>query len=258
MKRLVRSTSVSVFASVVLAVLTLLAAPSAWAQGMTERHGGEASLVLPDLGSVSFLGGIPGSTLLIGGMLVCVLGLVFGLVIYTQLKNLPVHKSMREISRADLRDLQDVPDHAGQVHPAPRGLHRRDHRRLLRRARSTSRRPRSSIILLFSLVGIAGSYGVAWFGIRINTFANSRTAFASLEGKPFPTYAIPLKAGMSIGMLLISRRAAHDARASCSSSRATTPAPASSASPSASRSAPRRSASRAASSPRSPTSAPTS
>jgi K(+)-stimulated pyrophosphate-energized sodium pump len=60
------------------------------------------------------------------------------------------------------------------------------------------------IILLFSLIGIGGSYGVAWFGIRINTFANSRTAFASLEGKPFPVYAIPLKAGMSIGMLLIS------------------------------------------------------
>ena len=60
------------------------------------------------------------------------------------------------------------------------------------------------IILAFSLVGIAGSYGVAWFGIRVNTFANSRTAFASLKGKPFPCYAIPLKAGMSIGMLLIS------------------------------------------------------
>src|SRR2546422_528409 len=60
------------------------------------------------------------------------------------------------------------------------------------------------IILLFSLIGIAGSYGVAWFGIRINTFANSRTAFASLRGEAFPVYAIPLKAGMSIGMLLIS------------------------------------------------------
>src|SRR3989475_405667 len=60
------------------------------------------------------------------------------------------------------------------------------------------------IILLFSLIGIGGSYGVAWFGMRINTFANSRTAFASLEGKPFPLYAIPLKAGMSVGMLLIS------------------------------------------------------
>ena len=61
-----------------------------------------------------------------------------------------------------------------------------------------------AVILLFSLIGIGGSYGVAWFGIRINTFANSRTAFASLRGKPYPIYAIPLKAGMSIGMLLIS------------------------------------------------------
>ena len=61
-----------------------------------------------------------------------------------------------------------------------------------------------AIILIFSLIGIAGSYGVAWFGIRINTFANSRTAFASLRGKPYPCYSIPLKAGMSIGMLLIS------------------------------------------------------
>src|SRR5262250_271872 len=60
------------------------------------------------------------------------------------------------------------------------------------------------IILMFSVVGIAGSYGVAWFGIRVNTFANSRTAFASLGGKPFPIYQIPLEAGMSIGMMLIS------------------------------------------------------
>ncbi len=115
---------------------------------------------------------------------------------------------------------------------------------------------RIALIILFSLVGIGGSYGVAWFGIRINTFANSRTAFASLRGKPFPTYAIPLKAGMSIGMLLISTELVM-MLASCSSSRATTPAPASSASRSASRSAPRRCASPAASSPRSPTSAPT-
>src|SRR5512146_544589 len=60
------------------------------------------------------------------------------------------------------------------------------------------------IILLFSLVGIAGSYGVAWFGIRVNTFANSRAAFAGLRGMPYPIHAIPLSAGMSIGMLLIS------------------------------------------------------
>ena len=110
--------------------------------------------------------------------------------------------------------------------------------------------------MLFSLVGIAGSYGVAWFGIRVNTFANSRTAFASLKGKPYPIYAIPLQAGMSIGMLLISVELVimlcillfvpGD-----------WPAPASSASPSASRWARPPCASRAASSPRSPTSAPT-
>ena len=63
---------------------------------------------------------------------------------------------------------------------------------------------RVSVILFFSIVGILGSVGVAWFGIRVNTFANSRSAFASLRGKPFPTYAIPLKAGMSIGTMLIS------------------------------------------------------
>jgi K(+)-stimulated pyrophosphate-energized sodium pump len=59
-------------------------------------------------------------------------------------------------------------------------------------------------ILAFSLIGIGGSYFVAWFGIRVNTFANSRTSFAALQGKPFPCYAIPLQAGMSIGMMLIS------------------------------------------------------
>ena len=106
--------------------------------------------------------------------------------------------------RADLRDLQDLPDHAGQVHPDPRGVHRRHHRPLLRRAAALRPAVKVAIILLFSLIGIAGSYGVAWFGIRVNTFANSRTAFASLAGKPYPIYAIPLKAGMSIGMLLIS------------------------------------------------------
>ena len=103
--------------------------------------------------------------------------------------------------------LQNVPFHAGQVPPAALDLHRRRHRSVLRRPRSGSRKSiarHSAIILLFSLVGIAGSYGVAWFGIRVNTFANSRTAFASLRGKPYPIYHTPLEAGMSIGMMLIS------------------------------------------------------
>ena len=171
--------------------------------------GGEANLVLPDLSTVDFRG-INGRTLLMGGLVVCALGLLFGLMTFTQLKNLPVHASMLRGLGADLRDLQDLSDHAGQVHPASSWVFiaRRSSRAVLRLAvpmpGKSSRGHASPIILLFSLIGIAGSYGVAWFGIRVNTFANSRAAFASLRGKPFPIYAIPLRAGMSIGMLLIS------------------------------------------------------
>ena len=197
-----------------------------------------------------------GRTLLQLGLIVCVLGLVFGLVIYSQLKNLPVHKSMREISELIYETCKTylitqgkfillLEVFIGVIMVLYFGF-------LLHFEAS-----RVIIILLFSLIGIGGSYGVAWFGIRINTFANSRTAFASLGGKPFPVYAIPLKAGMTIGMLLISvelfimlvHPPLHPGRLRRRR--------ASSASPSASRSAPPRSASRAASSPRSPTSAPT-
>jgi K(+)-stimulated pyrophosphate-energized sodium pump len=111
---------------------------------------------------------------------------------------------MLEISELIYETCKTYLGDAGQVHHGPLGLHRHDHGRLLRRTSSASRstgrcHPRSS-----RLVGIAGSYGVAWFGIRVNTFANSRTAFASLEGKPFPSTRSRCKAGMSIGMLLIS------------------------------------------------------
>jgi K(+)-stimulated pyrophosphate-energized sodium pump len=190
-----------------VALAALLLAPAA-------AFAGEADLIVPDLSSESFLG-MPGSTLLTIGIGVCVLGLVFGGVIYTQLKNLPVHASMREVSELIYETCKTylftqgkfllllwifigaimvwyfgfLTEHTdkvtGEVH---RGL------------------PaiKVAVILLCSLVGIAGSYGVAWFGIRVNTFANSRTAFASLAGKPFPCYDIPLRAGMSIGMVLIS------------------------------------------------------
>src|SRR5690242_11804740 len=177
--------------------------------------GGEAALVLPDLRTATFFGGINGHTLLVWGLLVCALGFVFGLAIYRQLKSMAVHRSMLEVSELIYETcktylqtqgrfllvlwvfigiavavyfgkLATYPDPATgtEVHGFPAG--------------------RVAIILLFSLIGMAGSYGVAWFGIRVNTFANSRTAFASLRGKPYPCYAIPLKAGMSIGMLLIS------------------------------------------------------
>jgi K(+)-stimulated pyrophosphate-energized sodium pump len=165
--------------------------------------GGEANLVLPDLGQVSFLGGIDGHTLLYSGLLVSTLGLLFGLVIYNQLKNLPVHPSMREMSELIYETCKTYLVQQGKfllILEAFIGAIIAIYFGLLQHFSSV----KVAVILLFSLIGIAGSYGVAWFGIRVNTFANSRTAFASLSGKPFPCYAIPLKAGMSIGMMLIS------------------------------------------------------
>jgi K(+)-stimulated pyrophosphate-energized sodium pump len=169
--------------------------------------GGEASLKLPDLHSVLFMGGIDGHKLLLIGLIFCALGLLFGLAIYLQLKNLPVHRSMREISELIYETCKTylvtqgkfililwafiaviIAMYFGWLSPVPN-------------------KPVGvtlPIILGFSLVGIAGSYGVAWFGIRVNTFANSRTAFAGLRGKPYSIYEIPLRAGMSIGMMLIS------------------------------------------------------
>ena len=167
------------------------------------RPGGEANLELPDLTSVTFLNGISGHNLLLFGIAVCVLGLGFGLAIYMNLKKMPVHRAMREISELIYATCKTYLTTQGKFI-------------LLLEAFIAvvivlyfgvllGFEPfRVAIILFFSLVGIAGSYGVAWFGIRVNTFANSRTAFASLQGKPFPLYAIPLKAGMSIGMMLIS------------------------------------------------------
>ncbi len=166
------------------------------------EHMSEADLVLPDLSTVSFMG-IDGKTLLLLGLIVCGLGLGFGLMMYVQLKNLPVHKSMLEISELIYETCKTYLITQGKfilILEAFIGTIMLIYFGWLRDFPAE----RVAIILLFSLVGIAGSYGVAWFGIRVNTFANSRAAFASLRGKPFPTYAIPLKAGMSIGMLLIS------------------------------------------------------
>src|SRR6185369_12321988 len=178
-------------------------APGTVAAAAPVKHGGgEANLIVPDLGQARFVG-MNGRALLQLGLIVCVLGLIFGLVIYSQLKNMPVHKSMRDISELIYETCKTylitqgkfillLEVFIGVIMVLYFGF-------LLHFEAS-----RVVIILLFSLIGIGGSYGVAWFGIRINTFANSRTAFASLGGKPFPVYAIPLKAGMSIGMLLIS------------------------------------------------------
>jgi K(+)-stimulated pyrophosphate-energized sodium pump len=177
-----------------MALLSLLnAAPAA---------ASEAELRLPDLGSVSFHG-VSGHNLLLVGLLVCFGGMVFGLIMYTQLKNLPVHSSMREISELIFETCKTYLVTQGKfilLLEVFIGIVMIVYFGWLRGFPAT----KVAVILLFSLIGIAGSYGVAWFGIRVNTFANSRSAFASLRGKPFPTYAIPLKSGISIGMLLIS------------------------------------------------------
>ena len=131
------------------------------------------------------------------------MGLLFGLVIYAQLKNLPVHASMREVSELIYETCKTYLIQQGKfllILELFIGAIIAFYFGVLQHFTAL----KVSVILLFSLIGIAGSYGVAWFGIRVNTFANSRTAFASLRGKPFPCYAIPLKAGMSIGMMLIS------------------------------------------------------
>jgi K(+)-stimulated pyrophosphate-energized sodium pump len=181
--------------------LSLLSAAAQDPQAPPKPHGGEANLVLPDLSAVEFLG-LSGSTLLMAGLVVCGLGLVFGLAIYSQLKRMPVHSSMREISELIYETCKTYLVTQGKfilILEVFIGAIMVIYFGYLRHMEAV----KVATIVLFSLIGIAGSYGVAWFGIRINTFANSRTAFASLQGKPFPCYAIPLKAGMSIGMLLI-------------------------------------------------------
>ena len=166
----------------------------------------EANLVLPNLKDAalaSFLGGMSGWNLLAFGLIICVAGLAFGAVVYSQVKAMPVHRSMAEVSEIIYETCKTymitqgkfillLEVFIGAIIIAYFGWvqHMATAEVLL--------------ILAFSVIGIAGSFGVAWFGIRINTLANSRTAFASLEGKPFPVYSIPMKSGISVGMMLIS------------------------------------------------------
>jgi K(+)-stimulated pyrophosphate-energized sodium pump len=178
------------------------------------HHGGEANLTLPDLGTVMFLG-VNGHTLLLFGLVICALGLLFGIQSYSRLRNLPVHQSMREMSELIYETCKTYLIQQGKfliilwvfisaivlVYFGWLAVTGVDAAGNIIRGFPL---PKVAVILFFSLVGMAGSYSVAWFGIRINTFANSRTAFAALRGKPFPCYSIPLQAGMSIGMALIS------------------------------------------------------
>ncbi|HTM44868.1 MAG TPA: sodium-translocating pyrophosphatase [Polyangiaceae bacterium] len=192
--------------SISFLLLSLLPAVAHAAQegeaAATEGAKGEAALVVPDLSSVQVLG-MSGHSLLLFGLLVAALGIVFGVVALNQVKNLPAHKSMTDVSQIIWETCKTYLITQGKFILMLEALIGTiiaiyfgvlQHMDFLKVA----------IILAFSLIGIAGSYGVAWFGIRINTYANSRTAFASLSGKPYSVYAIPLKSGMSIGMLLIS------------------------------------------------------
>jgi K(+)-stimulated pyrophosphate-energized sodium pump len=197
-------------ALIILGFLALAMPPALWAQSAAgagtapqpSHQGGEANLRIPDLSQVSF-GGITGRALLQWGMLVCLFGLAFGMVIFRQLKSLPVHQSMRDISELIYETCKTYLVTQGKfllILWAFIAVIVVFYFGFLQHFTGQQ----VAIILFFSLVGIGGSYGVAWFGMRINTFANSRTAFASLRGLAFPVYAIPLRAGMSVGMLLIS------------------------------------------------------
>ena len=166
-------------------------------------HGGEASLALPDLSGVTTAIGLSGRTILYIGLLLCVFGFGFGLLAYTQLKRLPVHKAMLEISELIYQTCRAYLTKQGQFLMVL-WLFITAVIVIYYKALVGFTWGRVSIIVAFSLLGMAGSYAVAWFGIRVNTFANSRTAFASLRGKPLPTHQIPLQSGMSIGMVLIS------------------------------------------------------
>lgn len=211
------------WAAAAMVLLALLMPATAIAAGATgadapvfQKPGGEANLVIPDLNKVKFLG-IGGHDLLLVGFLVSALGLGFGAMIYMQLKKLPVHKSMLDVSELIYATCKSYMIQQGKFlarlfifigaiaaiyfgvfAPTP------TIDTATGEFESGFSVGRVGIILLFAVIGVLGSYAVAWYGIRVNTFANSRTAFASLKGKPFPCYAIPLKAGMSIGMMLIS------------------------------------------------------
>ncbi len=174
--------------------------------GHGAAHKSEFDLPLPDLHAVTFagLGGISGWWLLLVGLLICVGGFTFGLLSYMKLKNLPVHQSMKDVSELIYETCKAYLLQQGKF-------------LLLLFAfigsvifvyfgflNTSGGWGRVVIVLLFAIIGMGGSYAIAWYGIRLNTFANSRTSFASLKGKPYDVYNIPMRSGMSVGMVLIS------------------------------------------------------
>jgi K(+)-stimulated pyrophosphate-energized sodium pump len=179
-----------------LAIILFLMTPMAFA--------GEADIKLPDLAQVSFMGGaLGGLTILNVGLVICLIGMVFGWLQYTQTKNLPAHQAMLDVSNTIWETCKTYLFQQGKFLAGLwvliaicivyyfLGLQGNTIGAVL-------------MILFCSIMGILGSYGVAWFGIRINTVANSRAAFASLSGKPLSMVNICLRSGMSVGLLLVS------------------------------------------------------
>jgi K(+)-stimulated pyrophosphate-energized sodium pump len=186
-----------------MSAATLSASLAAGAQ--EPAHGGEANLIVPNLGDtgVASFFGQSGRSVLMVGILVSLIGIAFGMFFLSKLKNAPVHRTMLEVSELIYETcktyLQTQMKFIGLLWlfiAVIIGIYFGGFQQM--------GAAKVLIILFFSVVGIVGSAAVAWFGIRVNTYANSRTAFAALKGKPFPCYAIPLQAGMSIGMMLIS------------------------------------------------------
>src|SRR5438067_4833847 len=170
----------------------------------TASQASEADIHIPSLDTVSFngLGGMKGTTLMYLGIVICFVGAAFGLVQYKQTKALPVHKSMADVSNTIWETCKTYLFTQGRflailwVLIAFCMLY-------YFKVLQGNTIGNVLVILLASILGILGSYGVAWFGIRINTVSNSRTAFSALKGNPLATLGIPLRSGMSVGLLLV-------------------------------------------------------
>ncbi len=180
----------------VLLFTTLLASTGVYA--------GESDINIPDLTTVRFngLGGVSGVHLMYVGLVICVIAAVFGLFQYKQTKALPVHESMAKVSNMIWETCKTYLFTQGKF-LAILWLLIAACMVYYFKVLKGNTMGNVVVILLASILGILGSYGVAWFGIRINTVSNSRTAFSALKGNPLATLGIPLRSGMSVGLLLV-------------------------------------------------------
>ena len=180
----------------VMAIMLFLMVPMAFA--------GEADIKLPSLSQVTFMGGaLSGMMILNLGLIVCAIGIAFGWMQYTQTKALPSHQAMLDVSATIWETCKTYVLQQGKFLAALWILIAIC---MVYYFGALSHMPSFDVmvILFCSIMGILGSYCVAWFGIRINTVANSRAAFASLSGEPLNIVNICLRSGMSVGLLLVS------------------------------------------------------